>query len=254
MRKWQISGNIHGSRDRKDIRHTKRKGEPVCKGQDKVRRDMEFSDLRVSKEERRNMFLKHQIFKSLINKAWKNESLTVVDMENRWYISGYAWAAIIDKQVMPNKTLAAIIELTGEMPRDGAGFTAGKNATCQYELKEAAVIDLYQKLDVALVEMKATPIIIQKEFKDCRLLQNTSTGNIKLINSVFTDMVSAEEIDHEKEASPDGPFCSEKEPYLMLWTNGNCVFGAYTLSDPDQGSDEWLILQELEKLELPLVR
>lgn len=200
------------------------------------------------------MFLKHQVFKGLINQAWKGSGLVVANMGKAWYLCGYSWLAWIDKQVMPNKTLAAIIELAGEMPEEGKAFKAGKNCPNQYELKETVIVDLYEKLEKAQEEMEETAVIIQKDFKNCRILQNRKTGSLKLINDTFIQLIDAEEIDEERESTPDGPYFNETEPYLMLWTNGNCAFGAYTLYDPEPPAAEALILSELEKMELPTIR
>ena len=38
------------------------------------------------------MFIKQQIFKHLVTKAWKGQGLRIVNMEESYYIASYAWA------------------------------------------------------------------------------------------------------------------------------------------------------------------
>ena len=197
------------------------------------------------------MFLKTNIFKALIKKAWKGAGVTIFNTGEHWYICGYSWAALIDKSVMPNKALAALIELVGEMPAEGSGFKAGKNAPSQYEIKEVVELDLLKKVKEAEEEMDPTVVLVERDGKWCRLLQHPDTGKIKYINDVFIQIISRSEIDEEKEGEPVGPLWNPDEPYLMLWSNGLCVFGAYTLCDPEEGSEEAQITENLKPIALP---
>ena len=197
------------------------------------------------------MFLKPNIFKALINKAWKGAGITIFNTGKHWYICGYSWAAVIDKSVMPNKTLAALIELVGEMPAEGSGFKAGKNVPSQYELREAVEIDLVKKVKEADEEMKPTIVLVERDGKWCRLIQHPDTGKIKYINDVFIQIISASAIDEEKESTPVGPLWNPAEPYLMLWKNEFSIFAAYTLRDPEEGSDEAQIIERLKPIALP---
>lgn len=197
------------------------------------------------------MFLKPQILKNLMKKAWNGAGLTVANTGEQWYICGYSWIALIDKEVIDKKTLAAIIELTGELPGEGQGFTAAKEKPNQYELKEAAVVNLKKKIKAANTEMTPTIVMLDSGRKLCRLLQNTETGDIKLINDVFIQIISPSEVDVLEEGTPSGPVCNSNEPYLMFWMNERCIFAAYTLRDPEEYSAEEGILKTLATLGLP---
>lgn len=72
------------------------------------------------------MFIKSAGFKRLINEAYNNNGLRIGDDGNGIYICGGYWTIWVRKGYIPKKELAAIIELTGEMPEEGKGFMSTK--------------------------------------------------------------------------------------------------------------------------------
>ena len=81
------------------------------------------------------MFIKSAGFKKLIKEAYNHNGLRIGNDGKGIYICGGYWAIWVRKGHIPKKELAAIIELTGEMPDEGAGFKSGKGGN-QYEMPE----------------------------------------------------------------------------------------------------------------------
>lgn len=81
------------------------------------------------------MFVRLRDFKRLIKEAYTGAGLYVARRGNQLLFSGSYWAIATMKESLDKKALAAVIELTGEMPEDGGAFRATKEAN-QYEINE----------------------------------------------------------------------------------------------------------------------
>lgn len=110
------------------------------------------------------------------------------------------------------KELAAIIELTGELPAEGQAFTACEDGN-QYEIKFP---DERNAMAIALeckMTLEITPLVLRYATEQqARVLQKANTREITLINDQFTDMITNKAIDYEKgESSASGPFIHHRE-------------------------------------------
>ena len=65
------------------------------------------------------MFVRLRDFKRLIKEAYTGAGLYVARRGNRLLFGGSYWAIATIKESLDKKALAAVIELTGEMPEDG---------------------------------------------------------------------------------------------------------------------------------------
>jgi len=199
------------------------------------------------------MFLKNQIFKNLITKAWKGQGLRIATTEETYYIASYAWALQVKKEVFPNKALASIIELIGEMPKAGETITAMKNRPDQYEMKET-VTDLSALLKRCTSSLAVTFVLYQKDGKNHRILQDKDTGMIREINDVFVQIISLDDLMEDKESSPAGPFYDANGNHrFALWTNNKCIFAARFLDDPDPDTEELRLHEALSVIQLPSI-
>jgi len=81
------------------------------------------------------MFVRLRDFKRLIKEAYTGAGLYVARRGNQLLFGGSYWAIATTKESLDKKALAAVIELTGEMPEDGGAFKATKEAN-QYEINE----------------------------------------------------------------------------------------------------------------------
>ena len=68
------------------------------------------------------MFVRLRDFKRLIKEAYTGAGLYVARRGNQLLFGGSYWAIATIKESLDKKALAAVIELTGEMPEDGGAF------------------------------------------------------------------------------------------------------------------------------------
>lgn len=174
------------------------------------------------------MFLRPSILNKLMKQAYKN-GLTVARTEDDWlYIAGSYWAAGIEKEFIPKRTLGDIIALVGELPGPGERFSATKEGN-QLEIEASPILqeepfragETLTVTDVVLIGTNGT---------EQRLLQDESTGNIYVVNNVFVNIVNNMLIDTEHgEYSVTKPFF---HPSLgILWRNNVCKLRAIFRSD-----------------------
>lgn len=69
------------------------------------------------------MFVRLRDFKRLIKEAYTGAGLYVARRGNQLLFGGSYWAIATTKESLDKKALAAVIELTGEMPEDGGGLS-----------------------------------------------------------------------------------------------------------------------------------
>lgn len=164
------------------------------------------------------MFLKTTGFKRLIKEAYKGAGLIIGSTETAIYLSSGWWVIWIRKGQIPKEKLAAIIELTGELPETGEAYRVTKDGQ-QYEL---AWTDLYDVMGNAMnceYEMEITRVIIEgKGDSDSRVLQHVGTGCIQLINERLIQMISNKEVDEKKgHTEVIGPVCGRLQG--VFWYN-----------------------------------
>lgn len=158
------------------------------------------------------MFITTQGFKKLIKQAYKTRDLHIANDGLGYTIAGGYWRIWIKHDWIPKKELAAIIELTGELPAEGEAFAAYEEGN-QYEIKfptERSAMTLALECKMML---EITPLVLRYATgQQARVLQRVDTREITLINDQFTDMITNKAIDHNKGESPvDGPFIHPTE-------------------------------------------
>ena len=163
------------------------------------------------------MFITTQGFKKLIKQAYKTRDLHIANDGVGYTIAGGYWRIWIKHNWIPKKELAAIIELTGELPAERQAFTVYEEGN-QYEMelpneRSAMTIALECKMTLEI-----TPLVLRYATgQQARVLQRADTGEIMLINDQFMDMITNKAIDHDKGESPaEGPFIHPAE-YGVLY-------------------------------------
>lgn len=158
------------------------------------------------------MFITTQGFKRLIKQAYKTRDLHIANDGAGYTIAGGYWRIWIKHEWIPKKELAAIIELTGELPAEGQAFTVYEEGN-QYEMelpneRSAMTIALECKMTLEI-----TPLVLRYATgQQARVLQRADTREIMLINDQFMDMITNKAIDHNKGESPaEGPFIHPAE-------------------------------------------
>lgn len=151
------------------------------------------------------MFIKTQGFKRLIKEAYKGPGLRIGRDDRGIYIVGAYWALQIEEGQIPKKELAAIIELTGEMPEEGSGFKATETGN-QYELQSNPVYKVLKNAQECKEKLEVTKLIVEARGAKGRILQSELTGGITVINEQFIDMIDIACMDYENgEAGLEGP-------------------------------------------------
>lgn len=176
------------------------------------------------------MFITSQGFKKLINEAYKSVGLRIGNDSNGYYISGSFWTIWIKNGMIPKKELAAIIELTGELPEQGEAFLANKGGN-QYELSYSDTYNVMENAIMCEEEMDITPLILDYEGVQARILQNPNNGTIVLINERFVKMIDNTVIDYEKgETQAQGPMIQGKMQGVF-WRNNTMAMHVFPRTD-----------------------
>ena len=109
------------------------------------------------------MFVRLRDFKRLIKEAYTGAGLYVARRGNQLLFGGSYWAIATTKESLDKKALAAVIELTGEMPEDGGAFKATKEAN-QYEINEVHwnLIDATEQYEDEEEKLTVTRLVLNK--------------------------------------------------------------------------------------------
>ena len=87
------------------------------------------------------MVFNKSVLKKLIKSAYKTCGLLVANMDDRIVLAGGWWMMSAKERYVPNWALAAVIELTGEIPAAGESFRATSQGN-QMELPNEFVLNL----------------------------------------------------------------------------------------------------------------
>lgn len=184
------------------------------------------------------MFVKMSILKKLIKEAYKS-GLVLANNGETIVIAGNYWQMEIKRALMPKELLAAIIELTGELPGAGERYICDKGGNQQefgkpMEINPEGCETEYIVTNVTLLSGTGT---------EQRILQNYWTRDIELINEVFVDLIYKAEKDLSM-PEPEGPYC--RPGMYALWDNGLMRFKAYLRHD-DENEE---MLKELSNVDM----
>lgn len=87
------------------------------------------------------MFVRLRDFKRLIKEAYTGAGLYVARRGNQLLFGGSYWAIATTKETLDKKALAAVIELTGEIPEDGGGFQGDEGSQPVRNQRSALEVD-----------------------------------------------------------------------------------------------------------------
>lgn len=87
------------------------------------------------------MFVRLRDFKRLIKEAYTGAGLYVARRGNQLLFGGSYWAIATTKESLDKKALAAVVELTGEIPEDGGGFQGNEGSQPVRNQRSALEID-----------------------------------------------------------------------------------------------------------------
>lgn len=175
----------------------------------------------ASKDERWNeiMFVHLKDFKRLLKQAYTGVGLCVARRGDDVLLSGSDWVIATEKGSMDKKQLAAVIELTGELPGKGEAFKATKEGN-QYEISEVHW-EMIGRTDVdreKKEKLTVTPIVLERypNGKAMRVLQ-AADGRVEVLNDRFVKAIDSASMNLDHEHEVQGPFVNPKFPKQVYW-------------------------------------
>ena len=164
------------------------------------------------------MFIHVRDFKRMIKQAYTGVGLCVARRGDDLLFSGSDWVIATEKESMDKKQLAAVTELTGELPGDGEAFKATKEEN-QYEIGEVHW-DMIDRTENREEEEKltVTPIVLERYpyRKAMRVLQ-AADGQVEVLDDRFTKAIDSASMNLDHEYEVQGPFVNPKFPKQVYW-------------------------------------
>ena len=196
------------------------------------------------------MFIGTNEFKKLIKAAYNNGRLVMGATEEEFFLEG-GWVIRIDRDELPNKEKAAIIELTGEFPAAGQVFKASKGENNQYLIPENNVWNTRKVFESCLEDMKVTRALYQRDGVTYRIIQHPRTQTCIPFNEKFIDLLDKNALGCE-ESHPEGPKAINEKGSILYWGNEVMTLAILPIAvDRNEDKEFGEYLQLLENIELP---
>lgn len=165
------------------------------------------------------MFIHLRDFKRLLKQACTGVGLCVARRGDDVLLSGSDWVIATEKGSMDKKQLAAVIELTGELPGKGEAFKATKEEN-QYEISEVHW-EMIDRTDVDREKeekITVTPIVLERypNGKAMRVLQ-AADGRVEVLNDRLVKAIDSASMNLDYEYEVQGPFVNPKFPKQVYW-------------------------------------
>lgn len=160
------------------------------------------------------MFIHLKDFKRLLKQAYTGVGLCVARKGDDVLFGGSGWVIATEKESMDKKQLAAVIELTGELPGKGEAFKATKEEN-QYEIGEVHW-GMKDRTDADREEeekLTVTPIVLERypNGKAMRVLQ-AADGRVEVLDDRFVKAIDSMSMNTDYEYEVQGPFVNSKFP------------------------------------------
>lgn len=191
------------------------------------------------------MFINTTAFKRLIKDTYNTTGLTVGATEEEYFFEGGTWEIRVNKENLPNKEKAAVIELAGELPGPGEAFKALKKCANQYLIDNPAW-DIRKSAEEARLKLDVTRAVYETSYRTLRVLQSVKDNTCITIDETFMNLISEQAMDREKESIVIGPVADGNSVY---WRNNIMTLAAGVVL-PVEGTPLAEYLQLLANVEL----
>lgn len=163
------------------------------------------------------MFTNDQKFRKAFKNAFEGTGVQVMNFHDRLYIATPEWAIEVDRANIPNKMLAAIIEMCGEIPPCGFAYTAIKGECNQETIVYSVWTPMEKYNELRARKVDKTPLRYKLNgCREWRVLQICDTRECILVDSELLNMLDEKAIDEEKEHYPKYPeLCGG----YLIWQN-----------------------------------
>lgn len=159
------------------------------------------------------MFLKTTQFKKMLKEKYNSGGIEVFCSDSDTRIAGAYWMIAVKNGKINKENLAAIIEFTGELPKEGSGANISKTGNQgSFVLKDVDI----QNIDTDFVGVSRITLTTSQDER-VRLLQDDER-NIYPIYEDILKLIDPSKIDkNQGETLPDGPFIMKDG--TIMWRN-----------------------------------
>ena len=159
------------------------------------------------------MFLKTTQFKKMLKEKYNSGGIEAFCSDSDTRIAGAYWMIAVKNGKINKENLAAIIEFTGELPKEGTGANISKTGNQgSFVLKDVDI----QNIDTDFVGISRITLTTSQDER-VRLLQDDE-GNIYPIYEDILKLIDPSKIDKNLgETLPDGPFIMKDG--TIMWRN-----------------------------------
>lgn len=144
------------------------------------------------------MFIRENIFKKLVKKAFDDEELDIERRGELIAIKAGWWHLQCIESHLSNKAKACLIELIGNLPGDGMAMLYGKDCEPQIAIPGTVMNFEQNSLHNLLTDIyEPTRVMIVGGECSYIMLQNRATKEKVLVNSTFIDIIDIGGIDED---------------------------------------------------------
>lgn len=169
------------------------------------------------------MFLHMTTWKKIIKQAFNTGKLIVGNRDDYLFVRTGTTSVWFPECETPNKVKGAIMELTGELPKKGEVFRAGKEGL-QYELPWLEN-DSLKRMNAAMNKRYiVTPVLLGDKYQMLHFLQQADDKTvIRVIDEAYLKLLDPSELDHmHGEGEIAGPYGTESGD-RFFWKTDFCA-------------------------------
>ena len=168
------------------------------------------------------MFLNKTMLKKMIKSSFKWEGLVVGRIYGGLVVAGGTWITWTEEGYIPNWLKAAVMEYTGELPKQGCVFKAKKNEPIQYEIADNQLYDLPEMKKRCRYSFTVTPVVVRDQFSSVRLFQQNSSKGMLAVPETFFEMIDLSELGEEN--APTGPASISASGEILFYKNEHSAY------------------------------
>lgn len=191
------------------------------------------------------MFVNKTRFRKLVKEAFNSGyGLIVGKVYGGLVVCGGTWTTWTEEGYVPNWVKAAVMEHTGELPKEGHVFRAKKDEPIQYEIADNRYFDLPGTFMRAKNPFTVTPMVYDNKWKHFRFLQNDATKEIIAVQSYLYELLDMKELGEENR--PVGPSAETRSGGVLIWKNEHSAVAICKLDISGDSLDVMELLAEYE--------
>lgn len=197
------------------------------------------------------MFVRLRDFKRLIKEAYTGAGLYVARRGNQLLFGGSYWAIATTKESLDKKALAAVIELTGEMPEDGGGFQGDEGSqpirdqrsTLEFNRRDGAIRRRRRETD------SDAPCIKQISMRSDHADSTGRSQRVDVLGEGFIQAIDPASMNTEYEWEIEGPFINRHFPKQVYWKSEATTLTAFLYDRDDMKEKDLLDYLQNTKIE-----